>query len=214
MPPASLRRRLTGSSRRALLDAARAQFTEHGYRGTSLDAVVAAADLTKGALYHHFSGKQAVFEAVFAQVEADATQTVRDAVDGVEDPWEAALAGLRAFLVVVRQPAYQRVVMQEGPATLGHERFREQEERSSYALVREVVGRVLEVSGDDLDDAMRETFSRIIFGAVQAAGEDVSTAPDPAAAVRRVEAAIGFLLAGVRQLADQGVTLTDPCQPD
>lgn len=210
MPPASLRRRLTGATRRALLDAAQAQFTEHGYRGTSLDAVVTEAEVTKGALYHHFSGKQAVFEAVFAQVEQAATQTVREAVAGVDDPWEAALAGLRAYLVVVQQPAYQRVVMQEGPAILGHERFREQEERSSYALVRDVVARVLEVSGDDLDDPMRATFSRIIFGAVQAAGEDVSTAPDPAAAVRRVEAAIGFLLAGVRGLADQGVTLTDP----
>ena len=213
MPPASLRQRFSASTKRQLVEVATREFAEHGYRGTSLDAVVTGAEVTKGALYHHFSGKQAVFEAVFEQVEHEATRSVRDAVTDVEDPWEAALAGLRAFLSLVQQPTYQRVVMQEGPAILGHERFREQEERSSYALVRDVVGRVLEVSGDDLDDAMRETFSRIIFGAVQAAGEDVSTAPDPAAAVRRVEAAIGFLLAGVRQLAEQGVTLTDPGQP-
>lgn len=210
MPPASLRRRLTGATRRALLDAAQAQFTQHGYRGTSLDAVVAEAEVTKGALYHHFSGKQAIYEAVFARVEQEATQTIRAAVADVDDPWEAALAGLRAYLALVQQPSYQRVVMQEGPAILGHERHREQEQRSSYALVRDVVGRVLDVSAGEVDESMRETFSRIIFGAVQAAGDDVSNAPDPAAAVRRVEAAIGFLLAGVRRLSEQGMTLTDP----
>ena len=96
------------------------------------------------------------------------------------------------------------------PAILGHERHREQEQRSSYALVRDVVVRVLDVSAGEVDESMRETFSRIIFGAVQAAGDDVSNTPDPAAAVRRVEAAIGFLLEGLRRLSEQGRTLTDP----
>lgn len=208
VPPASLRR-LTGSTRRTLVDAAQTLFAQHGYRGTNLDAVVAAAQVTKGALYHHFGGKQAVFEAVFARVEEDATARVRAAVTDVEDPWEAALAGFRAYLQVVQDPTYQRVVMSDGPAILGHERYREAEERSSFALVREVVGRVLD-SSEELDEAMRETFSRIIYGAVQAAGEAVGSDPDPEAAGRRVEAAIAYLLAGVRQLTEQGVTLTDP----
>ena len=59
-------------SKRALVEVAEGLFTEHGYANTSLDAIVAGARVTKGALYHHFSGKQALFEAVFERVETDA----------------------------------------------------------------------------------------------------------------------------------------------
>jgi hypothetical protein len=57
---------------------------------------------------------------------------------------------------------------------------------------------------------MKQTFSRIFFGAMSAAGESVSSAEDPAQAVARIEAAIGFILEGPRQLAEQGIVLTDP----
>src|SRR3978361_231273 len=73
----SRRQQYSSSNTRALVERATAQFSEHGYAGTSLDAIVAAARVTKGALYHHFSGKQALFEAVFASVEDDASPQIR-----------------------------------------------------------------------------------------------------------------------------------------
>jgi len=122
------------------------------------------------------------------------------------------MAGLQAFLEVVQEPTYQRIVIQEGPAILGYERFREQEERSTFGIVRDIVRSVLESSPYQLDDAMVETFSRIFFGAMSAAGESVTTADDPAQAVARIEAAILFILEGLRSLAEQGVVLTDPAE--
>ena len=206
----SRRQQYSSATKRALVEKATEQFSEHGYAGTSLDAIVAAARVTKGALYHHYSGKQALFEAVFAAVESDASKGIRKALRGTKDPWEKALAGLNAFLEVVQDPTYQRIVIQEGPAILGYERFREHEERSSYNIVQDIVGSVLEASTYELDDPMKQTFSRIFFGAMSAAGESVSTAPDPKAAVARIEAAIAFILEGLRGLAEQGITLTDP----
>ena len=94
----SRRAQYSASTKRALIEVATAQFAEHGYGGTSLDSIVAGARVTKGALYHHFSGKQGVFEAVFAKVEDDASKTIKAALRGSHDPWEKALAGLRAFL--------------------------------------------------------------------------------------------------------------------
>ena len=41
----------------------------------------------------------------------------------------------------------------------------------------------------------------------------MSTAEDPSAAVARIQAAIAFILDGIRALADQGVTLQDPAAP-
>ncbi|RNM13666.1 TetR/AcrR family transcriptional regulator [Nocardioides pocheonensis] len=206
----SRRQQYSASTKRALVDVATRLFTEQGYAATSLDQVVAGARVTKGALYHHFSGKQGVFEAAFEQVERDASKRIRKALRGSRDPWEKALIGLRAFLEIVQDPSYQRVVIQEGPAILGYERFREQEERSSYGLVQDMVRDVLEDSTYDLSEEMLETFTRIFFGAMSAAGESVSSAADPRLAVARVETAIAFILTGLRTLADNGVELPDP----
>jgi AcrR family transcriptional regulator len=206
----SRRAQYSASTKRALADVATKLFTEQGYAATSLDQVVAGARVTKGALYHHFSGKQALFEAVFEKVESDSSTRIRKALRGSRDPWEKALMGLRAFLTTVQDPAYQRVVIQEGPAILGYERFREQEERSSYGLVQDLVGDVLRDSTYDVDDDMLETFTRIFFGALSAAGESVSSSADPKLAVARVETAIAFILSGLRTLADSGVELPDP----
>ena len=204
------RQRFSASTKRALVDVAERLFTEHGYTATSLDAIVAGADVTKGALYHHFSGKQAVFEAAFERVESRATAGIAKATEGHKDPWEKAQAGLRAFLAAVQEPAYRRIVISDGPSVLGHERFREQEERSTYAIVDEIVRSVLTPDEWDLDEDMLDTFTRIFFGAMSAAGGSVAVSEDPAAAAARVETAIGVIMAGLQQLLENGVEVPRP----
>ncbi len=207
VPGASRRQQYSASTKRALVDVAEDLFTTNGYAATSLDAVVAGAQVTKGALYHHFSGKQALFEAVFERTEADASRTIQESLRGHRDPWAKARAGLRAFLGVVQEPRYRRIVIQEGPSVLGYERYREQEERSTFANVLDIVEGVLSASTWDLDEAMVQTFARIFFGAMSSAGESVSSADDPLAAAARVETAIGVILAGFRELVDNGAAL-------
>lgn len=203
----SRRAAYSASTKKSLVEVALELFTQHGYANASLDAIVAGAQVTKGALYHHFSGKQALFEAVFAEVEGATARAVAQAISGVKDPWEQALTGLRAFLEVVQEPSYRRIVIQDGPAVLGYERYREQEERSAFAVVEGIVRTVLEATGQDLDDAMVTTFARLFFGALSSAGEAVTGSTDPIAAAARVEAAIGFILTGLRSLADQGAVI-------
>lgn len=207
VPGASRRQQYSASTKRALIDVAEEQFTEKGYAATSLDAIVGGARVTKGALYHHFSGKQALFEAVFERVETDASRAIQKALRGHRDPWEKARAGLRAFLEVVQEPRYRRIVIQEGPAVLGYERYREQEERSTFGNVLDIVRAVVSAGTWELDEDMLQTFARIFFGAMSSAGESVSAAPDPIAAAANVEIAISFILAGFQTLAESGVEL-------
>lgn len=205
----SRRQQYSASTKRALVDVAEDLFTEHGYAATSLDQVVAGARVTKGALYHHFSGKQALFDAVFERVEATAGAAILAALAREDDPWDKANAGLRAFLEVVQRPDYRRVVVQDGPSVLGHERFREQEERSTFATVVEIVRAVL--PGEwALDEDMLLTFTRIFFGALSSAGASVATSDDPATAAARVETAIAYILAGLQSLVAAGVPLPEP----
>jgi AcrR family transcriptional regulator len=213
VPGATRRAAYSASTKRALIDVAEERFTESGYAAASLDAIVAGARVTKGALYHHFSGKQALFEAVFERVENDAAKRIQQALKGQKDPWNKALSGLRAFLAVVQEPRYRRIVIQEGPAVLGYERFREQEERSTFANVLDIVRSVLQAGDWELDEAMMQTYARIFFGAMSSAGESVATASDPEVAADRVEAAIAFLLQGVQLMVETGVELPPALLP-
>lgn len=205
--PGTSRRGFSTATKRTLVEVAEGLFTDRGYAGTSLDAIVAGAEVTKGALYHHFDGKAALFEAVFERVEEDAARRIQQALQDTRDPWQKASEGLRAFLEVIQEPRYRRVVIQEGPSVLGYERFREMEERSTYANVTEIVRSVLQAGDWKLDEAMLDTFARIFFGAMSSAGESVASAEDSEAAAQRVEDAIGFLLAGVQQLVESGVEM-------
>ncbi|GAB6985819.1 TetR/AcrR family transcriptional regulator [Nocardioides pyridinolyticus] len=214
VPGTSRRQQYSASTKRALVDVAEELFTESGYAATSLDAIVAGARVTKGALYHHFSGKQALFEAVFERVEDGAARAIQRALKGHRDPWQKATAGLRAFLTVVQEPRYRRIVIQEGPSVLGYERFREQEERSTFANVLEIVKSVLAAGGWELDEDLQQTFARIFFGAMSSAGESVSGAEDPEVAAAHVETAIGFILSGFRALAENGTEITGPTGGD
>ncbi len=198
------RARFSASTRSALVDEAERLFTEHGYTATSLDAIVAGADVTKGALYHHFSGKQAIFAACFERVEARATTRISHSTDCHQDPWEKARAGLSAFLGAAQEPAYRQIVVSDGPSVLGRDRLREQEERSTYASVEAIMRSVLTSHEWELDADMLDTFTRIFFGAMSAAGGSVAASEDPAAAAERASAAMGFILTGLQQLLGSG----------
>ena len=80
--------------------------------------------------------------------------------------------------------------------------------RSTFTTVLEIVSSVLQANGPELDEEMVDTFSRIFFGAMSSAGEWVSTSQDPNAAAARVEAAIGFILNGMRAQLEAGVEVT------
>jgi AcrR family transcriptional regulator len=193
----SRRQDYSSSTKRALLDSATTLFTDHGYAGTSLDEVVAAARVTKGALYHHFPSKLALFENVFLRVQEETTTEISRAINTSKDPWERAQTGLEKFLEVCRQPEFRRICMQEGPVALGHERWQEAEKASSYGIVQDIVEELLSDLGSGADQ-LGEAFTAVFYGAIRSASEYVSDAEDPDAASDEVQATIGALLTGLR----------------
>ena len=198
----SRRQDYSSSTKRALLDNAQELFAAHGYAGTSLDEVVAAARVTKGALYHHFPSKLALFESVFDRLQDGTTREIQKRIDAEADPWDRARVGLRAFLDVCQEPHFRRICLQEAPAALGHERWAEAERASSLGLVQATVDDLL----DDLGgaDQLSEAFAMIFYGAIRSASEYVSDAADAEQAAGEVEASIGVILAGMRLLPSVG----------
>jgi len=183
----SRREQYSEATRNALLDAATALFFARGFGRTALEDVAAAAQVTRGAVYYHFANKQQLFEAVLEALETQAKQRVTAATAGVDDPWEAAMAGLDAFLEMCCDPVYGRLVWQEGPVALGWARWKECEEEHAYGLIEGFVralvdARLIEVGSIDLA-------TRFCFHLLGAAGQELADADDASKQQTKAECA-------------------------
>src|SRR5438045_9134228 len=112
-------------TRAALVGAAETLFAERGFADTPTEAVVKAAGVTRGALYHHFTDKADLFRAVYEDLERRVIARVEEAVAGLTDPLAVLHRGAEAFLDACLEPAVQRSVLLEGPAGRGSEAWRQ-----------------------------------------------------------------------------------------
>jgi AcrR family transcriptional regulator len=175
MPEVKTRRELySEATRAALLEEATALFAERGYAGTSLEDVASASQVTRGAVYHHFASKQALFEAVLELQEARVTAEVLAAATA-PDPWDAAMLALDAYLSHCCDPVYGRLVWLEGPAALGWHRWRECEKNYAYALVERFLRGL--VDAGILRDRAFDSLVQFSFWMLGGAGLAVAEAP-------------------------------------
>jgi AcrR family transcriptional regulator len=112
-------RERSDTTRAAIIDAAHDLFVARGYAETSTPDIVAAAGLTRGALYHHFEDKKSLFRAV-AEREARAVAARIEAatIDGLT-PREALMTGARIYFEAMAEPGRLRILLLDGPAVLG-----------------------------------------------------------------------------------------------
>jgi AcrR family transcriptional regulator len=115
------------ATRAGLLAVARERFAAAGYHATSTTDLVALASVTRGALYHHFADKEALFEAVLRQVADDVNRRAQATVAGLRgDTWRQLVGSLDAYLGLVATDAgVQRILLIDGPAVLGYGRWRD-----------------------------------------------------------------------------------------
>jgi AcrR family transcriptional regulator len=114
----------TQETRRALLEAGRALFVKHGFQGTSTPEVVARAGVTRGALYHHFADKLALFRAVLEAEGAAVANEIAEGARGSDDALETLRRGAKAYFKAMSDPARARLMLVEGPAALGPQEMR------------------------------------------------------------------------------------------
>ncbi|WP_431258936.1 TetR/AcrR family transcriptional regulator [Roseateles chitinivorans] len=60
--------RLTDRKRQAIVDAAIAEFREHGFEVANMDRIAGRAQVSKRTVYNHFSGKDALFDAILERL--------------------------------------------------------------------------------------------------------------------------------------------------
>jgi len=128
--PRSNRER-TEATRHALIDAARRLFVEKGYAQTSTPEIVAAAGITRGALYHHFADKRDLLRSVLEQEAQAVAAEIEAAAPKALPPRQALLAGSVAYLDAMTVPGRTRLLLIEGPAALGVAQLRTLDEANA-----------------------------------------------------------------------------------
>ncbi|MFB8003694.1 TetR/AcrR family transcriptional regulator [Nocardia sp. NPDC056000] len=174
-----LRAEYAEATRSALLEAGRRLFIERHYTDLSAEEIARAARLTRGALYHHFGGKQGLFEAVFEEIEQQLTERLTATLTG-GDPWQDGLRALDAFLDECTSVPYQRIVLQEGPVALGWARWRELDGRHMLGLVRASVDEL--IRAEVFPPRSPDLLVRAIYGALTEMAWGIAESDDTAQA--------------------------------
>lgn len=184
------------STRAALVSTARRLFTERGYADVPAAEIVAAAGVTRGALYHHFTDKQDLFRAVFEEVAQEVTRDVAATVDEVPDTGAWMAVALSRYLDICRRPDVIRIGIVDAPTVLGWQTWRELEARHGLGLIT----RQLRAAADDglllVPDSV-PVLAQLVLSAVLEAALVIAHADDPEAARASAEQALLTMLSGL-----------------
>jgi AcrR family transcriptional regulator len=184
----------SAATKDALVRAARPLFALEGFGGVSTEAIVRAAGVSRGAMYHQFKDKSALFEAVFEAVEQDVTARLATTVSeaGETDPISLMELGGHAWLDVCAEPEVQRIVLLDAPSVLGWERWREVGMKYGVGLVEAMIAHAISIGR--IEEQPVEPLAHVLIGALDEAAMYVVRAEDPALARDQMRAVISRLV--------------------
>jgi AcrR family transcriptional regulator len=174
----------TEATRGRLIATGRRLFGEKGFAATSTEEILSEAEVSRGALYHHFSSKTDLFRATFEAVEEELTAKLLEVATGggETDPIMILELGFNAFLDQCVNPEVQRIVMLDAPTVLGWDTWHELDERYAFGTIKAVLAVAAESGRIDAEAV--DSLTHLLVGAVMQAGMVVARADDPAAAKR------------------------------
>jgi AcrR family transcriptional regulator len=180
------------STRAKIIAVARRLFATRGYEGTSTEAVLEESQVSRGALYHHFENKQALFAAVMEAVEVDITAATARARQNATDPVEALRRAFNAFLDLACETEVRQIILTDAHSVLGWEKWREIENR--YGLGRLKQGMKLLADAGRIPQDMVDVFAHILLASLIEVAFVVARSPDPRAAAKTGRKAVKELL--------------------
>jgi len=186
----------SAGTRAAIIAAAADLFGRGGFAETTMNQVAEAAGVAKGAIYHHFATKEALFEVVLEQVSAELAAALGRGAFQQPDALAAISFGMSGYFAACAEGPIGQIVLRDGPAVLGWERWREIDEAHFGALAPAALGAAME-SGLIRSQPV-EPLARLILGAATEAASACHAAADPAATAADYAAALTALLEGLR----------------
>jgi AcrR family transcriptional regulator len=180
------------ATREQLIDVATGLFAARGYEDTSIEEVLTAAGVSRGALYHHFPGKDALFEAVVETLEARIMAELTAVAGDAGDPVATLRAAALGWIEMARDPVIQRIILLDAPSVLGTERWHDPDQQQALAAMRAL----LQAISDEgrLAPELVTAFAHMILGAIDEMAMMIARAGDSEAALAEGRTAVEELL--------------------
>lgn len=185
------------ATRGALVRAGRELFGDRGYGGVGTEEIVAHAGVTRGALYHQFADKRALFRAVLEELEQEVINRLGEQVVAkAPGPGAALAATMSAWLDVCEEPDVQQIMLLDAPGVLGWEQWREIGQQ--YALGEAMA--LLEAAMEEGTVARQplRPLAHVVVGALDEAALYVARAEDRATARAEMDEVLARLVSGLR----------------
>jgi AcrR family transcriptional regulator len=180
---------------RSIEDAARKLFASRGFADTTIDDIAARAGVAKGAVYHHFSSKEEIFTRVLESIQAELSAAQIPAPSAKpRDPLEMISAGVLRYLLAISEPDIKRILLIDGPAIVGWQKWRDIDMRYFGALTKAGLAGVL---GDTVPAREIEPLTHLLMGAIMEAALVCATAESPRKAAKELSTGIKALLSGL-----------------
>jgi len=192
----TMRERQAEATRQLLVSVARRLFTEQGYAATSIEEIIKEAGVARGALYHHFSGKDVLFRAVYDQVQAEVASRVVATALSASEPWDGVRAGLGAFLDACLEPEFRRVVVLDSVPVLSQDVWDGGIEHNELPMLRSVLTPLVEAY---LPGVAVEPLVHVALGGLYGAALYIARSPDPETARAEADTVLDTLIGGLRE---------------
>ncbi len=180
------------ATREQIIAVATRLFADRGYEGTSIEAVLQEAGVSRGSLYHHFAGKDALFEAVLEAVEESAGIQVIAATEGATDIVAALQAAAIAWVRLAGDPVVKRILLIDAPAVLGWERWRAMDEANALGSMKTALQEVADAGR--LPPDLVDMFAHVLMASLNELALLVARADDPDAVMEAASHAVQALL--------------------
>jgi AcrR family transcriptional regulator len=184
-------------TRRRLIKVATGLFAVRGYEDTPIEEVLRVAGVSKGALYHHFPNKEALFEAVFREQCARSMDHIKKAAVEATDPLDMLRSGCQAWLDMTMDPSVRRITLIDGPGVLGWQRWREIDQEHYVGLVKHALEAATEagqIRAQNID-----LMAHLACAMLGEAAMLIAQAQDPVAARQDAGLAVNRLIDAVTQ---------------
>lgn len=179
----------------AILKAARRLFASRGFDSTSIDDIAASAGVAKGAVYHHFESKEEIFTQVLDSVQAELAASPPPSLLNISDPLDQIATAVMEYLIAANEPGIRQILLIDGPAVIGWQKWREIDDRYFGAGAKAAVERILAKSATS---ARIEAVTHLLMGAVMEACLVCAKSQNAKKSARELSSALRVMLEGVR----------------
>jgi AcrR family transcriptional regulator len=187
----------SAATRQALQAAARRLWGDRGYTEVSTPEIAEAAGVTRGAMYHQFPDKTALFVAVLEDIETDVMRRLSAAVVDARPrtPADTLHAAADAWLDIAGEPEVRRLVLLDAPNILGWAGFREVSLRYGLGMTEQLLAAAIEAG--QLKAQPVRPLATVMIGALDEAAMSIANADDSAIESEQVRAVVHDLIDGL-----------------